>query len=185
MLDVLRRFGEKVDKVLVIDDDPDFVRLASRILESPPHYCQVLAAYSGREAIELTKHEQPDLVLLDMVLPDIPGAELIERLRASPTYVTCPSSSFRDRTRRDRSAPQGRHRHRSGKRRGDGRGGAVDPAGARYGERSRQESAPTPSVEKQGSSYPESLQHRQQSVFCDRFLDKGGCSHVERQLALP
>ncbi|MDI7276016.1 MAG: ATP-binding protein [Anaerolineae bacterium] len=90
VLDVLRRFGQEVDRVLVVDDDPDFVRLLSRILESPPHCYQVAAAYDGREGLELIRHQRPDLILLDMVLPDLPGAEVIERIRADHALRAVP-----------------------------------------------------------------------------------------------
>ncbi len=90
VLDVVRRFGREVDRVLVIDDDPDFVRLLSRILESPPHCCQVAVAYDGREAIALGQQRRPDLILLDVVLPDMPGSEVIERLRADPALRAVP-----------------------------------------------------------------------------------------------
>ncbi|MDI7274601.1 MAG: ATP-binding protein [Anaerolineae bacterium] len=82
--DVLRQFGEDVDRVLVVDDDRDFVRLMGRLLQSPLRRYQVVNAYSGHEALEMIQHHQPDLVLLDMVLPDVNGAQVIERIRADP-----------------------------------------------------------------------------------------------------
>lgn len=80
---VLRPFGENVDRILVVDDDADFVRLLQRLLESPLRRYQTLAAYSGQEALEIAAHHPPDLILLDLILPDMHGREVIARIRAS------------------------------------------------------------------------------------------------------
>lgn len=80
--DILRPYGDDVDSVLVVDDDPDFVRLMSRLLDSPVRRYRVLTAYSGGEALELCRHHQPDLLFLDMVLPDMGGSQVIQKLRA-------------------------------------------------------------------------------------------------------
>lgn len=88
--DTLRQFGERVDKILVIDDDRDFVRLLSRMLESPVRRYQLLRAYTVRDGMEMIEYHQPDLVLLDLVLPDEPGTEVISRLRASEAWRRLP-----------------------------------------------------------------------------------------------
>jgi signal transduction histidine kinase/CheY-like chemotaxis protein len=88
--DVLRQFGDGVDKVLVVDDDRDFVRLLGRLLDSPVRRYQVINAYSGMEGLEMVQYHQPDLVLLDLVLPDIGGAQVIDRLRANPAWRRLP-----------------------------------------------------------------------------------------------
>jgi CheY-like chemotaxis protein len=87
--DVMHQF-EDVDKVLVIDDDRDFVRLMGRLLDSPLRRYQVINAYSGQEAIELSNYHQPDLILLDLGLPDMGGAEVIARLRENATQPYAP-----------------------------------------------------------------------------------------------
>lgn len=84
--DALRLFGERVDRVLVIDDDRDFVLLMRRILEDHPlRQYRVIGAYAGREALDLVSHLPPDAILLDLELPDMDGRELIEQLRADPS----------------------------------------------------------------------------------------------------
>ncbi len=88
--DVLRQFGEGVDRILVVDDDRDFVRLMGRLLDSPVRRYQVVNAYSGHEALEMIQHRHPDLVLLDMVLPDISGHQVIARIRADPRWRDLP-----------------------------------------------------------------------------------------------
>jgi signal transduction histidine kinase/CheY-like chemotaxis protein len=89
--DVLRRFEEGVDKVLIVDDDQDFVLLMSRMLEdSPVRRYQVISAYGGQEALDMVRQHQPDLVLLDLVLPDMDGCRVIERMRSTPTWQHIP-----------------------------------------------------------------------------------------------
>ena len=87
---ILRQFGEGIDKVLVVDDDRDFVRLMRRMLSDPIRRHQVIGAYSGQEGLTLVGRYQPDLVLLDLMLPDIDGFQVIERIRANPAWQRIP-----------------------------------------------------------------------------------------------
>ncbi len=66
-------------KVLVIDDDALLVRLIEHNLSQIE--VEVLKAYSGYEGISLVRTHQPDLVILDIVLPDIDGWEVLQRIR--------------------------------------------------------------------------------------------------------
>ncbi|MCD6290889.1 MAG: response regulator [Anaerolineae bacterium] len=88
--DVLRRFGEDVNRVLVVDDDRDFVRLLSRMLDSPIRRYQVFSAYGGQEALDMIRLHRPDLILLDLMLPDMDGAQVIRRLRSSSQWRDTP-----------------------------------------------------------------------------------------------
>ena len=83
--DILRQFEDNADKVLLIDDDRDFVRLMSRMLDNPLRRYQVISAYSGQEGLALFRHHQPDLILLDLDLPDLNGIEVLQQIRAMPT----------------------------------------------------------------------------------------------------
>ncbi len=83
--DILRQFGDKADKVLLIDDDRDFVRLISRILDHPLRRYQVIRAYNGQEGLALFRHHRPDLILLDLSLPDLNGVEVLKEIRSMPT----------------------------------------------------------------------------------------------------
>lgn len=68
------------EKILVVDDEPRVVRLVSEVLRAMGY--QVIAASSGKSAIEMVAMEQPDLVLLDIVLPVGPdGYEVCRRIR--------------------------------------------------------------------------------------------------------
>jgi len=68
------------EKILVVDDEPRVVRLVSEVLKTVGY--QVLAAASGEPAIEMVALEQPDLVLLDIMLPHgLDGYEVCRRIR--------------------------------------------------------------------------------------------------------
>jgi CheY-like chemotaxis protein len=58
--------GEKGKKVLIIDDDPDFVKSTSLILKSGGY--EVVEAFSGKEGLEKSKTEKPDLYIIDLMM---------------------------------------------------------------------------------------------------------------------
>lgn len=66
--------------VLVVDDEPQIVRALKTTLEAS-HY-SVLSAASGEEGLTLAASREPALIVLDLGLPDMDGAEVIRRLRA-------------------------------------------------------------------------------------------------------
>jgi CheY-like chemotaxis protein len=89
--DVLRQQDGAVERVLIIDDDRDFVLLMSRLLEDDPlRSYQVIGAYNGREGLEMAQHYEPDLLLLDLGLPDLDGRQVIERLQRIPVTAEIP-----------------------------------------------------------------------------------------------
>jgi two-component system alkaline phosphatase synthesis response regulator PhoP len=65
--------------VLVVDDEPKLVRVVREYLEHDGY--RVVSAGDGREALERFRSEPPDLVVLDLVLPEIDGLEVCRRLR--------------------------------------------------------------------------------------------------------
>lgn len=72
---------EKI-KILIVDDDPDILFATSRILKSEEY--DVFAAGSGKECMVRAKKHFPDLILLDVVLPDVDGYKLCRRLKKDP-----------------------------------------------------------------------------------------------------
>lgn len=72
-------------RVLVIDDDPFMVQLASLVLESRGY--EVSVADSGAAGLQKLAEPPPDLVLLDLGLPDIPGLEVLRRLKAVGSWA--------------------------------------------------------------------------------------------------
>jgi CheY-like chemotaxis protein/MinD-like ATPase involved in chromosome partitioning or flagellar assembly len=70
------------EKILVVDDDVDTLRLVGLMLERQGY--EIVAANSGQQALAMVLTERPDLILLDLMMPDIDGVEVCRRLRASP-----------------------------------------------------------------------------------------------------
>jgi len=68
-----------MERVLIVDDDPDIQRLVSYNLSEAGY--QVTAAASGRTALESVQKHPPDLIILDVMLPDIDGLEVCRSLR--------------------------------------------------------------------------------------------------------
>jgi len=74
--------------VMVVDDEPANRQWLARILE--PAGFEVIEASGGREAIELAKARPPDLVLLDLMMPEVTGFDVVEALRADPKTSQTP-----------------------------------------------------------------------------------------------
>jgi CheY-like chemotaxis protein len=66
--------------ILVADDDPDILSIVSMSLETQGY--RVFTAANGREAVEATRENQPDLVLMDMMMPVVSGYEAVTELKA-------------------------------------------------------------------------------------------------------
>ena len=67
-------------KILVVDDDKKIIDLVTAYLKREGYH--VLAAYDGQQAIDLARHKQPDLVILDLALPQVDGMDVCRVLRA-------------------------------------------------------------------------------------------------------
>ena len=67
--------------ILVVDDQPINVQLLKRKLEREG--IRITAAYNGLEALDFVKKEKPDLILLDVMMPDMDGIEVCQRLQAN------------------------------------------------------------------------------------------------------
>jgi CheY-like chemotaxis protein/anti-sigma regulatory factor (Ser/Thr protein kinase) len=79
--------GNKVE-VLVVDDEPANREWLLGILE--PAGFKVITASGGAQAIELVRSRKPDLVLLDLMMPEVSGFDVVEALRADPTTRQMP-----------------------------------------------------------------------------------------------
>lgn len=75
-------------KILIVDDDPDLVEAVSIILESKGY--AVAAAYGGVEGLAKAKSESPDLIVLDVMMPDKDGYEVCKELKADEQYRSIP-----------------------------------------------------------------------------------------------
>jgi DNA-binding response OmpR family regulator/DNA-binding CsgD family transcriptional regulator len=70
--------------ILVVDDDADIRFATSRIIQTAGY--TVVAASTGRDALETARQERPDIILLDVVLPDIMGTEVCRRIKNDPFF---------------------------------------------------------------------------------------------------
>jgi two-component system phosphate regulon response regulator PhoB len=74
--------------VLVVDDEPDVVEVLRHVL-SKEGFC-VEAAFDGKAALDFARRSAPDLVLLDWMLPEATGVEVLKMLRSSEATATVP-----------------------------------------------------------------------------------------------
>ncbi len=86
-------------KVLVVDDEPDYLRIAARIASGAG--CSVVTAPAALEGVALAASELPDLILLDVGLPDISGFEAARRIRREPATASVPIIFFTVRSEVD------------------------------------------------------------------------------------
>jgi excisionase family DNA binding protein len=86
-------------KVLLVDDDPDLVDMMSKVLEDDGRF-EVRIAANGFDAGMMVKEYRPDLIVLDVMLPDINGKEVCQRVRADNTLedvrIICISGMIED-----------------------------------------------------------------------------------------
>jgi CheY-like chemotaxis protein len=68
-------------RILCIEDHPEMIDLVRLILESRGH--EVEGAVGGREGLEAIRQDPPDLVLLDLMMPEMDGWEVVRKIRAS------------------------------------------------------------------------------------------------------
>ena len=71
---------KETTKILITDDDPDVLLLTTKLLRRAGY--EVLEASTGRECLEVVRAHHPDLVVLDVVLPDATGTELCTQIKA-------------------------------------------------------------------------------------------------------
>ena len=72
-------------KILVVDDDPDIVKATRRVLESRSY--QVITAQDGKECLERIREEEPDLIIMDLLMPKLDGFGVCRELRENVEYA--------------------------------------------------------------------------------------------------
>ena len=79
---------ERKAKILLVDDDADFVESTKIVLESKPY--EVVVAVNGDEGLRKAKEENPDLILLDIIMPIEDGFTAAEQLKKDPKLASIP-----------------------------------------------------------------------------------------------
>jgi len=75
-------------KILLVDDDVDLVKVMSGALESKAY--EVLVAYDGQEGLEKARKEKPDLVVLDILMPEVDGFAFADQFSKDPVLAKIP-----------------------------------------------------------------------------------------------
>ncbi|WP_409031800.1 response regulator [Janthinobacterium sp. CG_23.3] len=79
---------DQVHTVLIVDDDPKAVEVIAAFLPGPAY--AVARAYGGAEAIALAQRLRPDLILLDLMMPEVNGFDVVEALRRHDATAQIP-----------------------------------------------------------------------------------------------
>jgi DNA-binding response OmpR family regulator len=80
--------AERTHTVLVVDDDPKAVEVIAAFLPSPAY--TILRAYGGAEAVSLAQRLRPDLILLDLMMPEVSGFDVVEALQRNADTAQIP-----------------------------------------------------------------------------------------------
>ncbi|MDX8437422.1 MULTISPECIES: response regulator [Mesorhizobium] len=84
-------------RILYVDDEDDIREIAQMSLELEPRF-EVRSCSSGAEALAVAADWQPNLILLDVMMPDMDGPETLKRLAASPLTASIPVAFITART---------------------------------------------------------------------------------------
>lgn len=74
--------------IMVVDDNPDIITIVKTILEGKGY--SVIGAYSGQELLNHLDNQKPDLIILDIMMPEMDGLEVLSRLKGAPETASIP-----------------------------------------------------------------------------------------------
>ena len=89
ILSSLEALDRRVNRVAIIEDNPDAALLLRRVLQAHGEY-QIDEAYDGRTGLEMVRHNPPDLILLDMMMPELDGFGVLDGLKEDERLQTVP-----------------------------------------------------------------------------------------------
>ncbi len=89
LVTALEQLDEQVTTIVIIDDNPSDSRLIRRLLESHKRY-RILEAHNGPDGIDLVRQRRPDLVVLDLMMPEVDGFQILGTLKADPRTAHVP-----------------------------------------------------------------------------------------------
>ncbi len=87
------------DRVLIVDDDVDTLRMVGLMLQRQGY--EISSASNGEQGLAKAFDEKPDVILLDIMMPDIDGYEVTRRLRKNPLTKSTPILMFSAKTQLD------------------------------------------------------------------------------------
>ena len=80
---------DRFPRIAVVDDSPETRRLIRRILQSQGNFT-IYEAAGGREALKIINQERPDLIILDLMMPEMDGFSVLDALKAKPETASIP-----------------------------------------------------------------------------------------------
>ena len=90
LLSALADLGEGVESVLVVDDEPAVLQLFVRILSQAERPYRILQTTSGQRALSLLRERQPDVMLLDLIMPGMDGFQVLQEKLGDPSIRDIP-----------------------------------------------------------------------------------------------
>jgi threonine synthase len=89
LLGALDQLDARVRRIAIIEDNPDAARLLRRILQTQGDF-QIVEAHTGTEGLALIRNDRPDLVLLDLMMPDMDGFAVLDQLKVDDDLEDLP-----------------------------------------------------------------------------------------------
>lgn len=89
LLSALEQVESQVRRIVIIEDNQDAARLMQRILQAQGNY-DIHVAYNGAEGVQLVRNVRPDMVVTDLMMPDVDGFKVIETMKSDITMSQIP-----------------------------------------------------------------------------------------------
>ncbi len=90
LIHTLQQLTVPARTVLIIDDEPDVLQLFRRMIISEDQDCRVITASNGKHALQILQNERPDVILLDLVMPEMDGYQLLKILAQDSELQSIP-----------------------------------------------------------------------------------------------
>ena len=90
LLETLTSFQPPVKTVMIVDDEPDAIQLFRRMLISSNQDYRILTALDGKQALAMMQVDKPDLILLDLIMPEMDGIQLLASRSSDPNISKIP-----------------------------------------------------------------------------------------------
>ena len=91
LLAVLEKMGETIKTVLIVDDEEDELHLFARMLEAQEARYSILQVTTGQRALSMLRSRQPDVILLDLMMPGMSGFQVLAEKAQDPTIAHIPT----------------------------------------------------------------------------------------------